>query len=106
MFTGAPNLVELLSDSLSHGCLLKTRIIGTKGELILENTWTPTNSSSIIITGENEEKIKVKCHDNIYAYEINILSNCISENKKEPDFPGMTVTETLENMKILDKWLN
>jgi len=28
------------------------------------------------------------------------------ENKKEPDFPGITVNETLENMKILDEWLN
>ena len=85
---------------------MKTKIIGTKGELVLEDTWSPTNISSIQINGENKEIIKIGCHNNIYTYEIDILSRCILENKKEPDFPGMTINETLENMRILDKWLN
>jgi len=84
----------------------KTKIIGTKGELIIEDTWSPTNISLINVTGENKETIKIKCHNNVYAYEIDTLSTCILENKKEPNFPGMTINETLENMKILDKWLN
>jgi len=84
----------------------KTKIIGTKGELIIEDTWSPTNISSINVTGENKETIKIKCHNNVYAYEIDTLSTCILENKKEPNFPGMTINETLENMKILDEWLN
>ena len=84
----------------------KTKIIGTKGELIIENTWTPTNLTLIKITGENSKKIEVRCHKNVYAYEIDILSKCILENKTEPEFPGMTINDTLENMRILDKWLN
>ena len=32
--------------------------------------------------------------------EINKLSQCILENKKKPDFPGLTIDETLENMKM------
>ena len=84
----------------------KTKIIGTKGELIIEDTWSPTNISSINVTGENKETIKIKCHNNVYAYEIDTLSTCILENKKEPNFPGMTINETFENMRILDKWLN
>ena len=83
----------------------KTKIIGSKGELILEDTWHG-NPSLINISGENKEKIEVECHKNIYKYEIDILSKCILENKKEPNFPGMTINETLENMRILDKWLN
>ena len=74
--------------------------------MIIEDTWSPTNISLINVTGENEETIKIKCHNNVYAYEIDTLSTCISENKKEPNFPGMTINETLENMRILDKWLN
>ena len=84
----------------------KTKIIGTKSELIIEDTWSPTNISLINVTGENKETIKIKCHNNVYAYEIDTLSTCILENKKEPNFPGMTINETLENMRILDKWLN
>ena len=83
----------------------KTKIIGSKGELILEDTWHG-NPSLININGENKKKIEIECHNNIYKYEIDVLSKCILENKKEPNFPGMTINETLENMRILDKWLN
>ena len=92
--------------SLTKNLGKKTKIIGTKGELIIEDTWSPTNLSLINVTGESKETIKIQCYNNVYAYEIDTLSNSILENKKEPNFPGMTINETLENMKILDKWLN
>ena len=100
------NFRSTVGASLTQNLGNKTRIIGTNGELIIENTWTPTNLSSIEITGKNKEKIKIECHSNIYAYEIDALSKCILENRKKPDFPGMTINETLENMRILDEWLN
>ena len=100
------NFKSTVSASLTQNLGKKTKIIGTKGELILEDTWSPTNISSIKITGENKKIIEIGCHNNIYTYEIDILSKCILENKKEPNFPGMTINETLENMRILDQWLN
>ena len=100
------NFKSTVGASLTQNLGKKTRIIGTKGELILEDSWFPTNLSLIQINDENKEIIKTKCHNNIYSYEIDILSQCLLENKKEPDFPGMTINETLENMRILDKWLN
>jgi predicted dehydrogenase len=100
------NFKSTVGASLTQNLGKKTRIIGTKGELILEDSWSPTNFSLIQINGENKEIVKTKCHNNIYSYEIDILSQCLLENKKEPDFPGMTINETLENMRILDKWLN
>ena len=100
------NFKSSVGASLIQNLGKQTKIIGTKGELILEDTWTPSNLSLIKINGENKEVIEIKCHNNIYAYEIDILSKCILENKKEPNFPGMTINETLENMRILDEWLN
>ena len=100
------NFKSTVSVSLTQNLGKKTKIIGTKGELVLEDTWSPTNLSSIKITGENKEIIEIECHNNIYTYEIDIMSKCILENKKEPNFPGMTINDTLENMRILDKWLN
>ena len=100
------NFKSTVGASLTQNLGKKTRIIGTKGELILDDTWAPSNLSLIRITGENKEIIEIRCHNNIYTYEIEILSKCILENKKEPNFPGMTINETLENMRILDKWLN
>ena len=99
------NFRSTIGVSFTQDLGKKTKIIGSKGELIIEDTWHG-NPSLINISGENKEKIEIKCHDSIYKYEIDILSKCILENKKEPNFPGMTINETLENMRILDKWLN
>ena len=99
------NFRSTVGASFTQDLGKKTKIIGSKGELIIEATWHG-NPSLINISGENKEKIEIKCHNNIYKYEIDILSKCILENKKEPNFPGMTINETLENMRILDKWLN
>ena len=99
------NFRSKIGVSLTQDLGKKTKIVGSKGELIIEDTWHG-NPSLINISGENKEKIEIKCHDSIYKYEIDILSKCILENKKEPNFPGMTINETLENMRILDKWLN
>ena len=99
------NFRSTVGASFTQDLGKKTKIIGSKGELIIEDTWHG-NPSLINISGENKEKIEIKCHDSIYKYEIDILSKCILENKKEPNFPGMTINETLENMRILDKWLN
>ena len=100
------NFKSTVGASLTQNLGKKTKIIGTKGELLLEDTWTPSNFSTIRIDGENKEIIEIECHNNIYTYEIEILSKCILENKKEPNFPGMSINETLENMRILDEWLN
>ncbi len=100
------NFKSTVGTSLIKNLGKKTKIIGTKGELVLNDTWSPSNPSLIQINGENKETIEIECHDNIYTYEIEALSKCILENKKEPDFPGITLNETLKNMKILDEWLN
>ena len=82
-----------------------TKIRGTTGELVIEDTWHG-DTSLIRIVGQNSDKIEINCYNNIYSHEIEILSKCLLENKKKPDFPGLTINDTLENMKILDNWLN
>jgi len=82
-----------------------TKIIGSEGQLTIENTWHAEPSLINIISKENK-KIHVKCNDNIFSYEIEALSKCILEKKEKPDFPGLTIEETYGNMKILEKWLN
>ena len=44
--------------------------------------------------------------ENIYFYEIDTLSKNILEDKKKPDFPGMTFDDSLINMSIIQEWLN
>jgi predicted dehydrogenase len=83
----------------------ETRIVGEKGELLIENTWH-ADPSIIKIKGEKSYEINVKCNENIFSYEIGNISKSVLENKKETIYPGMSLVETLLNMKILDEWLN
>ena len=56
------------------------------------------------IKWRNKKKILIKQERNAYSYQIEFLSNSIIDKKKDPNFPGMTIDNTLENMKILDMW--
>jgi predicted dehydrogenase len=82
-----------------------SKIIGSEGQLIIENTWH-AKPALISIISKEDKKIYVKCNDNIFSYEIEAISKCLLEKKKKPTFPGLTIEETHGNMKILEKWLN
>ena len=99
------NFVSYIGASFKKDLGKKTKIIGDKGEILIEDTWHG-NPGIINVTGKNNYSIKIDSKDNIFSYEIETLSNCILENKKEPKYPGMTISDTYKNMKILDEWLN
>ena len=42
--------------------------------------------------------------ENVYTHQIEKISNNILENKSHVDYPGLTIFESLENMKIIDSW--
>ena len=48
----------------------------------------------------------MNCYENIFSHQIENISKSVLENKKEPIYPGMSLVETLLNMKIIDEWLN
>ena len=81
----------------------KTSIIGKKGELVIEDTWS-ANPSTITIKKDKDQIINISAVQNIYSYEIDALSKCILENKVTTDFPGLTIDNIIGNMKIIDKW--
>ncbi len=83
----------------------KTKIIGEKGEIFIEDTWHG-NPPIIHVKGEKDYSININSRANIYSYEIESISDCILENKNEPNYPAMTIFDTYQNMKILDDWLN
>jgi len=82
----------------------KSIIVGSEGNIILHNTWTPGNSI-IEVKAKKNEKFHIEGAKNIYIYEIEALSKYIIENKNKPDFPGLNLEDTLRNTKILDEWL-
>jgi len=99
--------VSSVNVSFKKNLGMTTKIKGEKGELIIDNTWLGLPSLiKVISRDKGVEKIEIDSYDNIYSHEIEIISKCLLENKKQPDFPGLTINDTLENMKIIDKWLN
>ena len=51
-------------------------------------------------------KINRKMNKNIYAIEIENISQNILEQKSTVMYPGMRIEETFINMKILESWRN
>jgi len=80
-------------------------INGNKGSLIIKDTWFGKGEIEKIIYGK-KTKIKNDINKNIYSYQIEAISKCLIENKKEIFFPGFKIEDTLQNTKILENWLN
>ena len=80
-----------------------TKLIGTNGEIFVENTWT-CNPVKITLNGNNYDDFDHN-FNNLYSYEIEKVSECLLNNREDSIYPSMNRYETLENMKILNKWM-
>ena len=84
----------------------QTKIIGSKGEILIKDTWTAL-PSQIVIKKDNEENIiNINSNENIYSYEIEAVSQSIIDKKTKANYPGLTIDDTILNMKIIDNWIN
>ena len=100
------NFTSKIGVSFTRNLGKQTKIIGTKGELVIHDTWTSENSEIVIKKNNKTEIINIIGNQNIYSHEIETISQCIIEEKKEVDYPGLTIDQTIGNMKIIDKWLS
>ena len=99
------NFISKVSASFAKNLGKKSKIIGTKGELHIKDTWL-ADPAIISIKNDSIKEVKINSNQNIYSYEIDVMSQCILDGKKKTDFPGSTIDDIIGNMKILDKWLN
>tara|TARA_B110000459_G_C16363422_1_gene382013 strand:- start:153 stop:731 length:579 start_codon:yes stop_codon:yes gene_type:complete len=100
------NFTSKIGVSFTKNLGKQTKIIGTKGELVIHDTWTSENSEIVIKKNNKTEIINIIGNQNIYSHEIETISQCIIEEKKEVDYPSLTIDQTIGNMKIIDKWLS
>ena len=94
-----------LSSSFKNDLGKKTIIFGDKGKIIIEDSWHAM-PSKIYVEGEENYNIDISYDKNVYIMQIEEISNTIIKNKKEINFPGMTINETALNVKILEMWKN
>ena len=84
----------------------QTKIIGSKGEILIKDTWTALPSQIVIKKNNEENIININSNENIYSYEIEAVSQSIIDKKTKANYPGLTIDDTILNMKIIDNWIN
>ena len=82
-----------------------TKIIGDKGSLIIENTWTG-NSGLIKVNGDQSYFDEIKVDKDFYSYQLEKISESCLKKNQELSYPGISINETLLNMKIISEWIN
>ena len=92
-----------LRSSFKKNLGKKTIIYGDKGKLEIEDSWHG-KPARVTVEGEENYIDDTNSNENVYKLQIEEVSNTVIENKKEINYPGMTISETLLNMKILDMW--
>lgn len=80
----------------------RTYILGSKGKMVIENTWGC--KCDVFSCNENYIKIKNTIFDNPYSYQIFNISNWLIQGFEKPQNPAFTLVDSFENMRILDKW--
>jgi len=84
------------------------KIYGTEGEIYVPLPWFPgldaTESKIFVIKENKKEEIVVKPQKPLYAIEAEKVNEWILNGKTEAEYPAMTYQDSLNNMKVLDKW--
>ena len=99
------NFRSKMGASFTKNLGQKSKIVGKKGTIEIESTWH-AKPSKITVSNQKKQVIQNNYKENILSYEIELISKYILDGKNKPDFPGLTIDDTLGNMKIIDMWLN
>ena len=82
----------------------KSIIKGTKGTIIIDDTWIDGKIISLV-KDNNKKEYKFDNTINPYSLEIDNVSQSILNKSNCCSFPGTTFNETLINTKILNDWI-
>lgn len=95
--------VEIIS-SFKKNIGKKSEIIGSKGTIIIDDTWIDGKIISLVKDNSKKE-YKFDNIINPYTLEIDNVSESIINKSNCCLFPGTTFNETLINTKILNDWI-
>ena len=83
----------------------KSEIIGSKGKIVIMDTWT-ANVSKVILNRKGKEiEFNIKSHKNIYSHEIESISDLILNGSTYENRLSQ-LDQSKINMQILDVWKN
>jgi predicted dehydrogenase len=82
-----------------------TKIIGSNGEINIEDSWHGIRSK-ISISGAFNEEIEFDICNNVYSYQTESVSSFILQGNKQSIFPGPSIDDSVRNTKIIETWKN
>ena len=81
------------------------KVIGENGYVNVPNPWTPNSKFSLEMKENDQFKIINQFSDKpLYTHEIEDASSFITNKNLEAVFPGMSWTDSLENLRFLELW--
>ncbi len=94
-----------LNSSFKRNLGSESTIKGTKGSIIIKDTW---QGDKVILNSDkkNYDEFNLGKKKNIYSYQIEKLSEDVINGKLHPNYPGMSIKDTIQNMKIIQNWKN
>ena len=81
----------------------ETKIIGSKGSIIVKDTWHGM-PSIITVSGEFNQEISLDRRENVYSYQTESVSRFILQGNKQAIFPGPSIEDSVKNIKIIETW--
>jgi predicted dehydrogenase/aryl-alcohol dehydrogenase-like predicted oxidoreductase len=103
-------IIAEVAGGISLAYSSTVRVFGTAGWLEVMSPWFATGrqggATDIVIHRPNaaDETIHVEEKRWLYTFEIDAVGRAIRTGKQEFDPPGMTWSDSLGNMRVLDKW--
>ena len=80
-------------------------INGTSGKMIIPNPWFPEKTTYIEVHSKFKNyKKKIKSKYSSRANMINVASDLIKKKLREGNYPLMSWKDSINNMKIINKW--
>ena len=84
-----------------------TKVIGTKGELIICEPWLPNKDSVIEIHRDGKiEKLKTNSSLSIFASQIDNFNKNIEKKNLKCEYPSMNIDNSVDCMEIMTNWKN
>jgi predicted dehydrogenase len=77
------------------------RVVGTEGTVTSTTPWLPRGTTQLELDGD---VTSVTAERGLYAYEADVVADCVARGDQQAPFPAPAWDETLQTMRVLDWW--
>ncbi|MBA1338277.1 MAG: putative dehydrogenase [Pelagibacterales bacterium] len=83
----------------------KTIIKGSKGKMIIPNSWLPSAKSFVEVYNKSKSEIfTIDSKFDLLTGQIDFVNKCLKKGKLECDYPAMNWENSINCMFVLNKW--